>query len=242
MRHRHHFENIRAAAPRQLRWYRGPIVRGRRSVLGVGLAAAAASALLTGCGGGTRQDASERGGSFQLKVVNASFPVQQVIARPTKLELQVRNTGTHTVANVAVTVDSFNYTSNYPKLAADKRPIWAIEQGPGAIASPPVQSQEVSVPGGGQTAYVNTWALGALAPGQTQTFAWHVMPLKPGMHTVSYTVDAGLAGKAKAVLASGGPVKGHFTVDISSAPPAMHVDPSTGRIVPGASPSYSSTP
>jgi hypothetical protein len=210
--------------------------------LGVGLAAAAACVLLSGCGGGARQDAHESAGSFQLRVVHASFPAHQALARPTELELQVRNTGTHTVANVAVTVDSFNYTSDYPNLADDKRPIWAIERGPGAIADPPVQSQEVSELGGGQTAYVNTWALGALAPGHTQTFAWHVVPLKPGTHTVSYAIAAGLAGKAKAVSASGGPVKGSFTVEISSAPPATHVDPVTGRVVTGASPSYSAGP
>jgi hypothetical protein len=192
--------------------------------------------LLTGCGGGASQNAHEPSGSFQLQVLHASFPAQQAVARPSVFELQVRNSGAHTVPNVAVTVDSFNYASTYTGLSADKRPIWAIEQGPGTVAKAPVNSQEVSTPGGGQTAYVNTWALGALAPGQTQTFTWHVVPVKAGTHTVSYSVAAGLAGKSKAVLASGGPVQGHFTVDIASAPPTTHVDPDTGRIVPGALP------
>ena len=43
--------------------------------------------------------------------------------------LRVRNTGTQTVPNVAVSIDSFAYTSDYPELAANKRPIWVIETG-----------------------------------------------------------------------------------------------------------------
>jgi hypothetical protein len=198
---------------------------------------AGSALLLAGCGGGSRQDSHEVARSYQLKIVHSNFPAEQAIARPTRLELAVRNTGSHTVPVVAVTVDSFDYTSDYPELAADKRPIWAIEQGPGATAQPPVETQEVSELGGAQTAYVNTWALGSLAPGHTQTFVWRVVPVKSGTHTVSFAVSAGLAGKAKARLSSGGAVRGHFTVDIASAPPARHVDPATGKVVAGAAPS-----
>jgi hypothetical protein len=192
--------------------------------------------LVAGCGGGSRQDASEPAGSFQMAVVRASFPAKQSIARPTALELQVRNTGAKTVPNVAVTVDSFNYTSTFAETAANKRPIWAVEQGPGGVAKPAVQSANVSTPGDGQTAYVNTWALGALAPGHTQTFAWRLMPVKAGTYTVNYTVFAGLAGKSKAQLSSGGAVHGRFTVDIAPKPATMHVDPATGKVVPGKFP------
>jgi hypothetical protein len=189
--------------------------------------------LAAGCGGGTRQDAHEAKGSFEMKILRASFPSTQAVARPARMELQVRNTGTHTVPNVAVTVDSFSYTATTPELAANKRPIWAIEEGPGQKALSPVESQEVSPPGGGQTAYVNTWALGALAAGQTQTFSWKVVPVKPGKYTVSYAIAAGLSGKSRAVLSSGGGVDGRFTVNIAAAPPTTHVDPRTGKIVAG---------
>jgi hypothetical protein len=199
-------------------------------------AAATLALLVAGCGGGARQDAHEPAASYELEIAHASFPTKQAVARQTRFELQVRNTGSQTVPNVAVTVDSFNYTSNYSELAADKRPIWVIEQGPGAIAKPPVESQEVSPPGGGQTAYVNTWALGALAPGKTQTFRWKVVPVKSGTYTVTYSVAAGLAGKSKAKLASGSPAQGHVKVVIASAPPTTHVDPKTGKVVPGAFP------
>ncbi len=71
-----------------------------------------------------------------MAVVHAHFPVRQVIARPTAMAIVVRNTGSTTVPNVAVTVDSFNYVSSYPNLAANKRPIWAVERGPGRDREP----------------------------------------------------------------------------------------------------------
>ena len=171
-----------------------------------------------------------------MKVLHASFPTKQAMARPSSLKLQVRNTGAHTVPNVAVTIDSFSYTSNYPELAASKRPIWVIEEGPGTPAKAPVQSQAVSPPGGGQTAYVNTWALGPLAPHKTQTFLWRVVAVKAGSYTVHYSVAAGLAGKATAQLAGGHTPTGHFSVEIAPRPPATHVNPHTGQVVPGVSP------
>jgi hypothetical protein len=204
------------------------------------LAAAACVVLVAGCGGSSRQDAGEPTGSFAMQVPSASFPTAQSIARQAELVLPVRNTGSRTIPNVAVTIDSFDYTSNYPQLAANKRPVWVIERGPGAIASPPVESEQVSPPGGGQTAYVNTWALGALAPGATHTFVWRVVPVKSGSYTVHYTVAAGLAGKAKARLSSGGPVEGQFAVDIKPAPAPTHVNPKTGRVEAGQYPT--STP
>ncbi len=199
-----------------------------------GAALTACAMLAAGCGGGGQQDAGEAKGHFEMKILSASFPSAQAIARPARMELRVRNTGTHTVPNVAVTVDSFNYTATTPELAANKRPIWAIEQGPGTPARSPVESQEVSIPGGGQTAYVNTWALGPLAAGATQTLIWKVVPVKAGRHTVTFAIAAGLSGKAVAVLHSGGAVHGHFAVNIAPAPPTTHVDPSTGKIVTGA--------
>ncbi len=191
--------------------------------------------LAAGCGG-TRQDAHEPTGFFPIRVLRASFPADQSIARHTAMVLRVRNIGHQTVPNVAVTIDSFAYTSNYPELSVNKRPIWVLEEGPGAIPKRPAESETVSPPGGGQTAYVNTWALGALAPGRTRTFVWHVVPVKGGVHVVHYTVAAGLAGKSRAQFARGARPTGHFVVDIAPVPPPTHVDPETGQVVPGAYP------
>ena len=195
-------------------------------------------ALLAGCGGGARQDAGEAARSYELQLRGVSFKREQSVSKPTSLRIQVHNAAARTVPNVAVTIDSFYYTEKYPELAANKRPVWIIEQGPGTIPSRPVVSQAVSPPGGGQTAYVNTWALGPLASGQTRTFEWKVVPVKSGAHEVHYEIAAGLAGRAKAVAASGGrALKGVLTAQIAPAPPSRHVDPSTGRVVSGQFPS-----
>jgi hypothetical protein len=201
----------------------------------VGVAACALA--LAGCGGGTPQDAHEPSGTYTVRVLHASFPAAQVIARQTKMSLLVRNTSARTIPNLAVTIDSFDYTSHYPELAADKRPVWAIEQGAGGIALPPVESEEISPPGGGQTAYVNTWAFGPLAPGALRSLTWHVVPVKAGSWTVHYVIAAGLAGKAKARLQNGGLVHGRFAVTIAPAPPLTHVNPDTGRVEQGQFPS-----
>jgi hypothetical protein len=209
-------------------------VRGRHAFTVVLLGASAA--LVIGCGGGTRQDANEPDETFTVSVTHASFPAKQSIVRQAVMTVAVRNDSTATMPNVAVTVDSFDYASNYPGLADNKKPIWAIERGPGAISSYPVQSQVVSPPGGAQTAYVNTWALGPLAPDHTATFTWHVTPVKPGLYTVHYTVAAGLAGRSKARLADGSIPQGQFTVAIAPRPPATFINPNTGQVVPGTYP------
>jgi hypothetical protein len=198
----------------------------------------AVALLAAGCGG-TRQDAHEPAQLYRMQVLAASFQPKQWVAKPTTMGLLVRNNGLRTVPNVAVTVDSFSYASNFPELAARKRPIWVIEQGPGRNAHPPVESVEVSKPGNAQTAYVNTWALGPLPPRSTALFRWVVVPVKPGSYTVHYRVAAGLAGKAKAISLRG-PLAGRFDVLIAPKPPSRHVDPNTGKVVPGPAPPVSS--
>lgn len=211
---------------------RAGLARRVRPVLALA-APAAACALAAGCGGGSPATAGEPSKTFHIELVRASFAAKQSIAKHERLLVSVRNSGPETIPNLVATVDSFNYASNFPKLAANKRPIWVIERGPGQPARPPVQTQEVSIPGGGQTAYVNTWALGPLPAHHTETFYWTVVPVKSGAFTVHYALTAGLAGNAKARLASGGPATGHFHVVIAPAPPETHVDPKTGQVVPG---------
>jgi hypothetical protein len=182
-------------------------------------------------------DANEPSARFPVQIVHASFPTSQSIAREQRMVLRVRNPGPRTVPNVAVTIDSFAYHSAYPELAAAQRPVWVIDRGPGRLPKELVQTETVDPVGGAETAFVNTWALGAMAPGQIKTFVWHVTPVKAGIHRVSYVVAAGLNGKARARLRPGGglPV-GHFVVHIAPRPPARHVNPETGRVEPGAYP------
>ena len=217
-------------------------VRVGKLLPGVSLAVCgvALGVLASGCGG-TEQNAHEPKGTYRVEVVRARFPSKQAISRKTSLVLDVRNSGTHTIPNIAVTLDSLSYTSSHPHLAANKRPVWIVNTGPGPIPTFPVQTEEAYPQGGGETAYVNTWALGALPAGASRIFVWRVTPVKSGVHVVHYTVAAGLSGKARAQLASGGAVTGALVARVAPAPPATHVNPQTGLVVAGANPA-STTP
>jgi hypothetical protein len=189
----------------------GSIALACRLCLVVSLGALA----LTGCGGGERQDANEPSGTFQVAVVRASFPTKQHLAQPERFVIAVRNTGHEDVPNVAVTVSSFAERSEQAGLADPERAVWIID----------------SSPSGGDTAYVNTWALGRLAPGQTKRFVWRVTAVQAGTHTVKWQVAAGLNGKAKATLSGNRAPAGSVTVDVSKKPAQAHVDPETGKVV-----------
>jgi len=149
--------------------------------------------------------------------VSAKFPAAQRIASPSTMEIAVHNTGRHTIPDVAVTVDSFDTTSAQQGLADSSRPLWIVDTGPA----------------GGDTAYVNTWALGRLAAGKTKTFRWRVTPTVAGTHKLTWIVAAGLNGKAKAHAAGGRPPHGAFTVHVSGKPTDAKVDPATGAVISG---------
>jgi hypothetical protein len=198
----------------------------------LGVCAASAGLLAGGCGE-AQQDVHEPRGVFTVRVAHASFPALQAVARPAQLVLIVRNTSLRTLPNVAVAVNSFYYNSSYPNVAARKRPVWIVDNGPGTIPNPPVETVQINPPGGGTTANDQIWALGPLAPGASRSFVWHVTPVKPGVHQIYYRVYAGLNGRAVARLAGGGAPAGRFTVTIAGRPPLSHVDPQTGKVVPG---------
>jgi len=202
----------------------------------VGLLGACAAFVMSGCGGGAEQSHGEAKRSYDMRIVAATFPAKQSMARPTEMKVRVSNESARTVPNVAISVDSFSYVEKFAELAANKRPVWVVEEGPGTPAKLPVQSQAVSPPGGGQTNYVNTWALGPLKAGASRTFTWKVVPVKAGSYTVHLRVAAGLAGNARAVLSGGGPVSRSITAEIAPAPPITHVNPSTGKVVAGTFP------
>ena len=176
----------------------------------------AVAVLVAGCGGGTRQDAEEPSGTFEVEVVSAKFPEQQKLARQERLVLEVRNADTKTIPNVAVTINpGFEVRSNRPDLADPERPVWIVDDGPF----------------GGGTAYTSTWALGALKAGESRRFVWKVTPVRSGRHEVGYRVAAGLNGKAKAQIAGGDKAEGSFNVTITDKPSQATVDPKTGKIV-----------
>lgn len=187
------------------------------------MAGIAASLALAACGGGARQDASERSGTFSIQIAAARFPTAQSLAQHTHLVITVRNTGRLTIPDVAVTitdptlknptsVQAFQQYLNQPGLASHSRPVWIVDRPPG----PCLYSCQAGGAGGAVTAYSNTWALGALKPGHLATFDWALTAVVPGKHVIQYEIAAGLNGKAKARVAGGGIPKGTFSVDISN--------------------------
>ncbi len=178
----------------------------------LGAACAVAALVASGCGGGSkRQDADEPRGSFRVDVVEASFPSSQQVADRTTMRVRVKNADTKTVPNVALTVktrpkmpggtaSSFGQSVDDARLADNERPVWIVDKGPD----------------GGATAYTNTWALGAMRPGQTKEFSFRLTAVEPGAYTIDYEVAPGLDGKAR--LASGSKGSGSFRVRISDEP------------------------
>ena len=182
----------------------------RLSTVGTLLALAVA-----GCGGGESQDKNEPSGTFDVAVVKGSFPTSQHVARQSRMRIAIRNAGQKTIPNVAVTVKGFTHRDTQQGLADANRPVWIVDRGPH----------------GGDTAYVGTWALGALQPGRTRTFEWRVTPIRAGHYDVRYEIAAGLDGKAKARTKDGGRPSGSFSVDVSGKPADARVDPATGKVV-----------
>ena len=181
-------------------------------------AAVSACALALGAcgGGGERQDAKEPEGTFDVRITDASFPESQSIAESAKLKIAVKNEDSKTVPNVAVTIQTkpkdnsgapqaFAQDTGDTSLSDDSRPVWILD----------------NAPKGGETAYTNTWALGALKAGETRDFEWTVTAVKAGEYDVDYAVYPGLTGKARPGSDSG---NGSFRVVIDDEPPAARVD------------------
>jgi hypothetical protein len=164
--------------------------------------------LASGCGGGgARQDANEPTGTYKIQVVEAKFADHQSLAKRSTMTITVKNVDSKTIPNVAVTVKSFDQTKNDPTLSDPRRPQFIVNKGPA----------------GGDTAYVGTSALGPLKPGETKTFKWDVTAVVAGKYSLKYAVAAGLNGKARAILASGGQPRGVFSGTISNKAPDAKV-------------------
>ncbi len=226
-----------------------PNPTGRHLMRGAGrltvtLGTIAISVVLAACGSGGRQDANEPHGNFPVSIAVAKFPAQQRLAEHTRLTIAVTNTGKRAIPDVSVTicnvtcafpaptgegtsVDAFAAYLNEPGLASHSRPVWVVDRPPGPCG--------YSCKSGGAGAYYtsdsNTWAAGKLKPGATANFTWGVTAVASGTHTVAWEVSAGLYGKARAVLSSGGGIPhGAFKVSISHAPAQSFVNGS-GKIV-----------
>jgi hypothetical protein len=196
-----HASSIRA------QWYLSRALSRRSAHRAVPVALACAGLLVVGCGGGERQDKDEPTGNYKVEIVQAKFPGGQSLAKRSALVIAVKNVDSKTIPNAAVTVNSFDQRKNDPSLADPRRPLFVVNKGPR----------------GGDTAYVGTWALGPLKPGQVKVFRWDVTAVKAGPYNLRYKVAAGLDGKAQAVLAGGGKPSGEFRGEVSNKAPKASV-------------------
>ena len=192
---------------------------------------AAVPLALGACQRQERQDRNEVAGSYPVSV-KASFPAKQKLEQRSKLQVDVRNTGTETIPNIAVTVKGLGVTEEQEGLADARRPVFAINGAPRELAG--LREAKEAAPEGGETNYVETWALGPLEPGRRRSFRWGVTAVRAGRYDLRYTVSAGLDGKAKAVDDDGrGRPSGSFSGRISAAVPDTRVADDGETVVEG---------
>lgn len=174
----------------------------------------------TGCGG-ERQDADEPEASYDVEVVDVSFPRRQRLAQRSQLEITVRNEDAKAIPNVAVTLDGLSRRREDPDLSDPERPVFVINSRRKPIGGHP--EVKLAAPQGGETALVNTWALGRLPAGAERTFRWSVTAVEAGPFELAYAVSAGLHGNARAVTVGGAQPRGRVRGTVTSAPPDSRI-------------------
>jgi hypothetical protein len=220
-------------------------LRGATAKLATGTAALALTWGLSACGGGgDSQDVNEPTANFPVEVAKATFPDRQLLVNSSDLELKINNAGDQTIPNLAVTIYTtptpaptgqpkaerpFSIRVDEPDLADPTRPVWILENKFPKLIAPGVSSKNLgrAPSAGGAAAETDTFQFGAVRSGEGKEIVWRVTPVRAGSYTVHYEVTAGLYGKAKAVTANGGPVKGEFVVRIRSNPPSTCVKGAT---------------
>lgn len=243
---------VRTGISRERAWYVGHAVSGWRLRSCGSVAALAAVVIVSACGSGARQDASEPSGNFQVDAT-AHWASAQRVSQHTQLVITAHNTGTKTIPDVAVTITdtlpngggqapAFQKVLNQPGLANQARPVWVVDLAPNPTNQPcpknfspqtytgPNYSTCSGGPGGAVTAYASTWALGQLAPGKSVSFIWHMTAVQSGTYLVHWRVGAGLNGKAQAVTSSGAPPRGTIAVTVNPSPQQAYVN-NNGQVV-----------
>jgi hypothetical protein len=187
------------------------------------LVSAAAIAAFAGCGGDDeRQDANEPEGDYKVEVVEASFPSDQKLAKRSELVIVVRNADTKQIPNIAVTMKGLDFRKDDPDLADQRRPQFVVNGKFKNFGN--IEDAQALTPGGVENpTYVNTWSLGPLEPGESKRFRWDVTAVHAGPYELSYTVAAGLDGKAKAVDDTGEAPQGIFTGTVSDEAPQTRI-------------------
>ena len=108
-----------------------------------------------------------------------SFPGKQKLAKRSDLVITSATPDRKTIPNIAVTVQGLRRaSSDNPAWPTPSRPVFAINGVPKDIGGFP-ESKDAA-PQGGETTYVDTWALGPLKPGRQKTFRWSVTAVRAG--------------------------------------------------------------
>ncbi len=216
------------------------------------LAVAVLALPLTGCGESLeRQDANEPAGNYKVEILEAKFPEAQKLAKRSEMRIVVKNVDTKRIPNIAVTVKSFDRKENDienaenaaasagPQLADPERPIFIVNASPIEFrqklgpGEPSLVDREVDPPRGTEASgsYVDTYILGPLEKGATAVFKWSVTATVATDFNLRYRVEAGLDGKAKAVLPNGKAPAGEFTGVIEDRVFEAGVDPVGGEAI-----------
>jgi hypothetical protein len=199
--------------------------------------AGALALLIVGCGGGQRQDVNEPSAKFPVRVVSASFPLRQSLAKDSTMEIVVQNVGRKQIPIISVTVKcgpglggSFSTTTQDTDVADPVRPQFVVNTIPTATArvNPPLDPAPLER----SSAFVDTYPLGPLAVGHKATFRWDVSAVKAGPYRLCWRVNAGLYGKAIAVPAVAGErISGVFAGVISNRAPKAIVGPDGKTVI-----------
>ena len=180
---------------------------------------------------------NEASGSYPVKLVRATFPHVQSLAKDSTMEIVVQNAGQKMIPMISVTVKcgaalggSFSTASQDTTVADPERPQFVVNKIPTATerVNPPLDPAPLER----SSAYVDTYPLGPLGAGHTATFMWDVSAVKAGPYRLCWRVNAGLNGKAKAVAASGSPpIVGVFSGVVSNKAPKATVGPDGRSII-----------
>ncbi|HET9426170.1 MAG TPA: hypothetical protein VFO55_12455, partial [Gemmatimonadaceae bacterium] len=202
-------------------------MRGKSAFLAPALAALA----LAGCGGGERQDENEPEGDFKVEIVEATFPQEQKLAKRSELVIVVRNADQKDIPNIAVTMNGLDYRKDDPELADQRRPQFVVNGKFKEFGN--IEDAQAQTPNGIENpSYVNTWSLGPLKPGESKRFRWDVTAVKAGPYELSYSVAAGLDGKARAIDETGETPQGVFTGTVSDEAPQTKIAADGKTIIP----------
>ena len=200
------------------RWYAARALRGKSAFLAPVLAVLA----LAGCGGGERQDENEPEGDFKVEVVEATFPEEQKLAKRSELVIVVRNADQKEIPNVSVTMNGLDFRKDDPELADQRRPQFVVNGKFKEFGN--IEDAQAQTPNGIENpTYVNTWSLGPLKPGESKRFRWDVTAVKAGPYELSYSVAAGLDGKARAIDETGETPQGVFTGTVDDEAPQTKI-------------------